>query len=793
MRHAGRLCLLGLAALVAWIFRSPLFEGTVLYKRDIHLLYLAQMETFVRAIANGSWPVWDPGLAGGQPLLANPEAQLAYPMTWLNLVLRPWTYYTIFAASHVLFGAAGLYCLGRRWTMSRPAALVASSLFLLSGPFLSLIDVWHHLASAAWMPWVLLAADVALERPGLRGVLLWGLAMGAQILGGSADMSAMTGVATAGLVVRRVHWRDPFGHTNRALAVTCAATLALAASLSAVLWLPALDVASRSARWNLPVTIRTYWSLHPLSLIDTLIPVPWGALPLKPALSSAMFEGREPFLASLYLGASSLALLGAGLVLSPVRHSRYLAIVGALALLVALGRNAPFYGFMSALLPPLRILRYPVKAMVIVAACWALIAGFGFDAWRAHASAGRRRFLAGTAGPCALLALAAAGAAWLACCANASWGPLILAEGDLPSADSARQLALRFALTATLALLATLLALGTRPGRGARWSGAAVALLALADLAALHRNIEPVAPLALYTHRPEVLGSLGAGEHPRVYTYDYTTASPRYGRRDALRTLARAPAGWDLGAASALAMQASLSPTTAGRWGLDSGFEIDYRGLFSRNLAQLSTLLRGVEGTPQHLRLLQLGGVTHVVALHQEGLEDLAPLAAVPGFYEAPVRVFRVPDPLPRTYVVGGARVADGRAALELLLDPGFDPRREVLLPEGPSRPAAPPPGTSRIIERRADRVLIEADLHEEGYVVLLDTYDPGWRARVDGRPSRLLPANLVFRAVRLDAGRHRVELVYRPRAVMLGLASSTLAAAAAVAAAMTALRRGSA
>jgi hypothetical protein len=88
---------------------------------------------------------------------------------------------------------------------------------------------------------------------------------------------------------------------------------------------------------------------------------------------------------------------------------------------------------------------------------------------------------------------------------------------------------------------------------------------------------------------------VAATEHPRVYAYDYSLASPRYGKREALRALARTPTGWDLGAASALAMQASLTPTTAGRWGLDSGFEVDYRGVYSRNLAQVTTLLRYLE------------------------------------------------------------------------------------------------------------------------------------------------------------------------------------------------------
>jgi len=780
VRRADRICLLGLGGLVLWVFRRPLFQGAVLYKRDIHLVWQAQVETFVRAIAAGSWPVWDPGLAGGQPLLADPSAQVAYPFTWLNLVLRPWTYYTLFAASHVFFGGVGLYLLGRRWTMSRGAAFVAAGLFQLSGPFLSMVDLWHHLASAAWIPWVLLAADAAFEKRGPRNVLLWGAATAGQILGGSADMSAMTGLAVGGLALaRHVRWSNPLGSENRWLAVTCVAGLGLAAALSAVVWLPALDVASRSARWDLPAQIRTYWSMHPGSALGTLVPVPWQALPLKRSLSSAMFEGREPFLASLYLGAPTLVLVGAGLALSPAATKRLVAATGAFALLVALGRNTPVYELLTALLPPIAILRYPVKAMALVAVCWALLAGFGFDAWRAPTPADRRRFLAGAFGPAAALALAAMAAALLARYGEAFWGPFLLEQGSTPQAGSLRRIAWQLALTAALATGSALLALARRQGPRALWSAACVAVLALLDLGALHRNIAPVAPRALFTYRAEVLDSVAGTERPRVYAYDYSQASPRYGKREALRALARTPTGWDLGAASALAMQASLTPTTAGRWGVDSGFEVDYRGVYSRNLAQVTTLLRYLEGTPGHLRLLQIGGITHVVALHQKGLEDLVPTAMLPGFYAAPIRVFRVPDALPRTYVVGGVRVANGWAALQTLLDPAFDPRRAVLLSEGENQPAPDSaPGTSRILERRADRVRIEADLGEEAYVVLLDGYDPGWRVQVDGRESRLLAANLVFRAVKVPAGRHHLELVYRPRSVTLGLTLTTLAAA---------------
>ena len=177
-----------------------------------------------------------------------------------------------------------------------------------------------------------------------------------------------------------------------------------------------------------------------------------------------------------------------------------------------------------------------------------------------------------------------------------------------------------------------------------------------------------------------------------------------------------------------------------------------------------------------------MGAVSRVVALHESGFEDLVPLATEPGLFLEPVRVFAVPDPLPRAYAVEGVRVADKRDALRAIADPTFDPRREVVLAAG--SPFAPRDGFSapvRVAEWRPDRVALEVDLGRPAYVVLVDSFDPGWRATVDGLPVVVLRADLALRAVAVPAGRHRIEMAYRPRSVLLGLAVSALTLAAAV------------
>jgi uncharacterized membrane protein YfhO len=72
------------------------------------------------------------------------------------------------------------------------------------------------------------------------------------------------------------------------------------------------------------------------------------------------------------------------------------------------------------------------------------------------------------------------------------------------------------------------------------------------------------------------------------------------------------------------------------------------------------------------------------------------------------------------------------------------------------------------------ERVIIEADLASDGYLMLTDTYYPGWRAYVDGEESSIIRANLLFRAISLAAGQHRVEFAYEPTFLKIGAAISS-------------------
>jgi hypothetical protein len=742
-------------ALAALLYPGALLRGEAFFERDLHLDWYPRLAALGRVLAAGAWPLWDPGLGFGQPLLADPSLQALYPPTWLALAL-PWgAAYTSFVLLHLFVAALGAARLAARLGAGRVGCWAAGLSFILSGPVQSAVNLWTHFAGIAWMPWALLAANDAVARPGFGSSLAVAAALAVQLLAGSPDVFAVTLALSFALAALRLArgWRRRARSRQRPSALL--GGMALAAALTAVLWWPAAEAVSRSARSELPVDVRVAWSVPAAGLSRLVVPLDPARVPFEPGVWTRLYDRPvQPLLHSLYLGLPTLGLASLAL-LAPPRRARALALAaaGAAILAFAMGPHGPLYEPLSALLAPLRALRFPSKAMLAVALGVSLLAGLGV---RALARVTARLVLA------AVLLAASAGSALLAARFGAAsgWSPLLGAGFALVLALHGSRLTPAFAAKALVAI-------------------------ACADLLAAHRELNATAPAALLTEPPPVVQYLRSEAGGRVHVWDYHTlpqaAERLLGRRDPYRPMA-GPAGLDRRVLQFVAQRQVLVPLTSGFFGIETSYDLDVRGLYPRELNDLTFLAQRLQGTPAQTRLLRMGGVAKLIALHERGFEDLRLERVVPNLVGDPLRVFAVPDPLPRAWLVGRTRLADGEAAFRALAEPSFDPAVMALVAAGtPLEAEGPAEGSVRWLERRPDRQRLETASPRRALLVVADAYDPGWLARLDGVPAPLVRANLAFRGVRVPPGRHLVELVYRPRSVVHGLfiSAATLVATA--------------
>jgi hypothetical protein len=756
---------IAIALLPLVLFADAVLGRVVFFERDIYAYWVPAVEAIVRAVAEGAWPLWDPLTNFGRPLLADPSMQIAYPLTWLNLVLPPGAYYTLFVVCHSAWAGLGTLLLARAWGLGVAAASWAAACWMLSGPFLSTASLYHHFASASWMAWVLLALERVIERPTGRSASWLGLAAAGMALAGSADICVMTAAAAAArvgfaLVVKQERERLVPTSLFGALAGSCA----LAALLSAVQWWPTVAHLAVGSRGAAGAAASQYWSAHPASLLDAVFPGLVAEMPLGTAWRAAVFEGRGPLLRSLYVGLPAVVL--AAVALFGRWRWRWLVAVLAAAFLVgALGRFTPVYPTLAGL-PVIHLLRFPVKLVVPATLFLSLLSGAGVDALRHEWSAGQRRWMVAGAILVALVGALALGGAMASPRLAAAIGPSLA-----PTATNVpERLRSAFVRLAFLALLsAGALALRVARGPSSRVLAAALAV-AVIDLFMTARGAVRLAPSPLLRHRPPLLDAFPRPEHHRLYPF-------QYGLDWLNEQFTRPPAGWDPEWAWALGHGERLAPPIATRWSLSGSFDGDFTGLTPVPLTRLTSFVHTVRGEEAGLRLLRMASVTDVVCF-EDSLYGLPPRAEALSVYTRPVRVFAVPEPMPRAYVVSGVRI-DGRPDEPSgVIASGFDERREVALDPSSGRAASLPQddaGRAEIVERRSDRLTLAVAARRPGVLVVTEGYDPGWRAWVDGAPAPVWRANAIFRAVPVGEGDHRVEMRYRPPSVAWGTAASVL------------------
>jgi hypothetical protein len=131
--------------------------------------------------------------------------------------------------------------------------------------------------------------------------------------------------------------------------------------------------------------------------------------------------------------------------------------------------------------------------------------------------------------------------------------------------------------------------------------------------------------------------------------------------------------------------------------------------------------------------------------------------------------VYENPAALPRALFVSAWQVADFDALREHGLPAGFDPRATVLVDRAPedtpftAPDAALSAGASvRLVSYANTEVLIEVDAPAAGFVVLNDAWHAWWRVTVNGEDADMLKANVLFRAVQVEAGRSVVRFQFR-------------------------------
>lgn len=136
------------------------------------------------------------------------------------------------------------------------------------------------------------------------------------------------------------------------------------------------------------------------------------------------------------------------------------------------------------------------------------------------------------------------------------------------------------------------------------------------------------------------------------------------------------------------------------------------------------------------------------------------------------IKIYQNTKALPRTWIVPQVQVlANKEEILNTLRDKEFNPWQTVIFEEEPLLTGSQKleKAEAQITKYETEEVVIKTELSDDGFLILSDSYYPGWEVYVDGIKDKIYRANYLGRGVALRAGEHNVVFKFEPMTVKIG------------------------
>ncbi len=732
------------AAAFVTLFREVLFAGGTFVERDLGSFSRPIAASLVRAAsAEGSLPLWNPLLAHGQPLAANPQYALFHPLTALFFLLPFEWAFRLQVLLSVVGSALSMWALLNELRCSRSACFAGAFSWSMGSCMLGATSVLPFAVACASLPLFLAGIAKGARRGPLAGLVPGSIGFGLLVLAGQPEPILVAFVLTLPVMAAsRSKGSGPRRIALKSAVLAAGSTMALGLLLGATTLLPALDLVGKTVRaGGLRSSTSLAWSFPPQRLIEFVVPRAFGRLqyPQNPDdRTPALYPDTARLYHFLYPGLAITILAGLASCWRP-RQSLPWLLTGAFWLTLALGYHFPLLPALLRAVPGAAILRFPEKVVVGLVFCVTVLGALGLDEMR------RRR-----GGSRAVRSVFLSAAAFLAMAGLVYRGIAFFAQA--PAQRPASLLAEDLGTGAIVALFsAAALVVGSRLSSPLRLFPLLVILAA--DLVFHGR--------ALVTSRPEREVTLPPPPFDLLPTdlahRTFHLASLQYAGSTPWMAPPPVPAGWGI----PMALQPDFNDTEL-RWSHEA----------------TETILSLASETPSLLEpLLARRGVSTVVAFHP-GVRFTATGILVPPELKSPLVAIPVRGSTPLAFFAQDLVFAEGREGWKKAVQElGVRAVRTAIFDPAEIQRRPGPLAFGNVVRVRStpDRVSIDVEAMGSGEAVLLlnQTWDAGWRARIDESPARLLRVDLSLSALLVPPGRHTIDVMYRAPLVFAGLGLS--------------------
>ncbi|MFN2198047.1 MAG: YfhO family protein [Anaerolineales bacterium] len=723
-------------------------------------------------LIEGVLPLWNPSVGMGAPLLANYQLGFFYPPNWFYLIGGflagakgiAWLQAGL-VALHLLWTGIGMLLLARELKLNILGQFIASLAFTFSGYIIArawFLTINH---AVAWIPWILLfgyklavrlRTDLQEHKSSLRiltssGFLGLVLCATLQLLTGHAQISWYTGilnffwilfwvfidVPAAGVESPTTAGKD---RKQRLLAGGAAAGLFLLAmflsvGMAALQLFPTAEYLGFSPRASeVSYEIAMTYSFWPWRFIGLIAPNLFG----NPVFGNywgyanfwedAIYIGLIPFLLAVR------SIFGIKRAPGYANLTKFLIGVCVLAFILALGKNLPVFPFLYRHVPTFDMFNGPTRWSILAVFSLSLLAAIGAQTWLRPTGRGLYWTRLGTAG--AFAVMLGAGLAWFAL-------------RDSAGADRLETMVLAMALAGLWAIgggILSLVAPTNDPGQGFHLWYLPVVIWVLLDLLVAGYGLNPASNLELYdADLVPPLKNDGRVFLPEDVEYDLKF--DHYFRFDQFQSVD----DW-------LQIRRTYLPNLA----ILNHYTPLVNNFDPLLLDRLEIWINTIDELPDEAaaKFLNLSNVSAVVNKDETSTSETRISIIQPG---QEVRWFSCASSIPEANKL----LAAMKAQPDLLFSILYLEQSSSETTGGCLNQSVAEIGWQ---QNTSHSKRIQVGSSTPGWLMISESWYPGWHAKVDGRSVELIRADYIFQAVPVPAGEHIVEVYYSPNSFKLGL-----------------------
>ncbi|HWQ31565.1 MAG TPA: YfhO family protein [Blastocatellia bacterium] len=380
--------------LLPLVYFLPAVKGDVVLATGDGWAYSLPMRLLLgEMIRQGTLPLWNPYSFAGMPLLASVQPGVLYPPNWLFAFLSPVAAMNAVTIITYQIALIGAYLYARAVRMQRTAALVTALIFTFGGFMICHPEMTNYIASAAWLPWLVLGVEKLAQCRSWLQAWRWAAAGAAfialQCYAGLPQATWQTMLVCGPYFLFRLMTIEETGRTPPAsrftrlrFVIAIAAMAACGLLLSLIQLLPTIELQQQGERAAISYDAFAAYPLAPRFLLTLIFPY--------------FFGGGWPWLYHVggwdewwllrygygYVGLGGLMLI---VIAWRAGHQQRLvwfwSLVAALALLIAFGDYLPFrLNHLLWRVPVFNLFRGSYRHLLEITFAAAVLAGLGTDA-----------------------------------------------------------------------------------------------------------------------------------------------------------------------------------------------------------------------------------------------------------------------------------------------------------------------------------------------------------------------------------------------------------------------------